>query len=1228
MSDRLGVASIPWGSLTVVAAFVSSTLLVQQAFQPLRPVEKERALPQQGAELEVEARLWGDPFAATRRFEADRNTRCDKLASSKKIRPAALSASATGATVLALAESVSAPQAVPLTAAITASITDAAAAPGASASVRARASAPDQRQPVAWAASLSSDCDEDATALRRDPAQLMRALDRNGNQDLTESLVVVVMVPGNAFVGAEESRRRTRYATLAGLQAQGHVPRDAEHFGLLEVALGSAGVGRSLRLPYELLSRQPTLRGDVAGDRSAASYAQVAVVWVDETALPPRKLDSVAALLGTLLQTPANLPAVLMRNGAPQANLPALALIGPSTSDALRTALGDLELAASRCLPPRAPGSGDPASERASARCKGTAPEVLDGYRLLAQARLFNASATASKNVMIELHDQKLETYIQERLTRINGTPASHKIDYRRTMATDDQVLRSMVIELQLRLPADLPRRVVLLAERDSLYAQALVSELRYRLTDTRSQQYNPRLQLETRYFFRGLDGATTFDSAAERPGASKEKDSSAATSAAVEWPEARDQLDYLRRLAISLKTSEAEPGAAGGPIGAIGLLASDVHDKLLVLQALHESFPDKVFFTTDLDARYVHPRTLGYTRNLVVASSLPLAFADATVQAGAPPFRDVYQSAVFLAAQQAACRQGKPCDALIATVAEAIRSPSVYEIGRQQAVPVAGYDHGERVRNQHVVHTGVALPMWLLLAGGLLFWPSTPALRSVQHWLTGGPPRQGDGPPVPRLSTALLAVLHLAVLAFALGSTVEFAAPGRLGLSGILLLTALVTGAALLLLLGRGAMRPLSANSAAPMPRWLAPVVGGLLVAGAALWVAWPATSDAPCTECEPAAWLEGVSAWPSHAVHLLALVALVCILDVQWNRTRERFDKDTRWLGLDPAVSNKPVAARFSRDWWLQHTIFSWSTPHGAAEQATVQIATLWPALAHRAKAMARIARTLIGYVVTIGLMTGLFFALSDGRVPEVPVRGPDHRSLVSMTLYAVLALLPMLMVAVADATLLTQRFIHHLDHGRSLYPDATLTRFAAKLGGPVQSALWLRRLAAVPWQRSYLVLPQRHTLFDNWIDVQLIGRRTAAVAPLIVGPLVLVALLVVARSRLFDNWAITMPVALAICAYLVWLVVLAVMLKRAAEKAREKALRRMQADLLWLMGAGSDWQPLVEPLKRLIDEVRNNQEGAFAPLFEQPLFKGLMVPLGGIGGAQLFDYLLLAR
>ena len=95
----------------------------------------------------------------------------------------------------------------------------------------------------------------------------------------------------------------------------------------------------------------------------------------------------------------------------------------------------------------------------------------------------------------------------------------------------------------------------------------------------------------------------------------------------------------------------------------------------------------------------------------------------------------------------------------------------------------------------------------------------------------------------------------------------------------------------------------------------------------------------------------------------------------------------------------------------------------------------------------------------------MIGLFYALSEGQVPEVPVRGHDHRRIVRSALYAVLLLLPLLMVAVADATMLTQRFIYLLDGGRSFYPEVILRRFAAALGAANQEK-WLSRFAAEPW------------------------------------------------------------------------------------------------------------------------------------------------------------------
>jgi hypothetical protein len=51
-----------------------------------------------------------------------------------------------------------------------------------------------------------------------------------GAGDLT---VIAALIPGASFMGVEEARRRTRYAVLAGLGAEGFVPKDSERMGLL-----------------------------------------------------------------------------------------------------------------------------------------------------------------------------------------------------------------------------------------------------------------------------------------------------------------------------------------------------------------------------------------------------------------------------------------------------------------------------------------------------------------------------------------------------------------------------------------------------------------------------------------------------------------------------------------------------------------------------------------------------------------------------------------------------------------------------------------------------------------------------------------------------------------------------------------------------------------------------------------------------------------------------------
>jgi hypothetical protein len=150
----------------------------------------------------------------------------------------------------------------------------------------------------------------------------------------------------------------------------------------------------------------------------------------------------------------------------------------------------------------------------------------------------------------------------------------------------------------------------------------------------------------------------------------------------------------------------------------------------------------------------------------------------------------------------------------------------------------------------------------------------------------------------------------------------------------------------------------------------------------------------------------------------------------------------------------------------------------------------------------------------------------------------------------------------------------------------------------------------------------------LLDNWLDFEIVARRTNAVAPLVICPFVVIALLLIARSRLFDGWALTWPVVVITGIGIGALIGLAAALKWVAEIARSTALERMNQDLRWLRGAGNHWAPLVGPFEKLIAEVEKSHDGAFASLVDQPLFKAMLIPLGGAGGAQLLDFLLMAR
>ncbi len=180
--------------------------------------------------------------------------------------------------------------------------------------------------------------------------------------------------------------------------------------------------------------------------------------------------------------------------------------------------------------------------------------------------------------------------------------------------------------------------------------------------------------------YLRGIDGKLPSDN-------KEEKETKATTDTTAqnnqsslrptEQTEGVNQADDLRRLAVLMQNLDIDLRKGGGEgLKAVGLLGSDVYDKLELLKALHPMIPEAVFFTNNLDARLAHPDEWKETHNLIVVSAHDLSLKGPYQQyQKVAPFRDSGQTALFEATLESMGKlqveDAKP------------KHPFIFEIGR-----------------------------------------------------------------------------------------------------------------------------------------------------------------------------------------------------------------------------------------------------------------------------------------------------------------------------------------------------------------------------------------------------------------------------------------------------------------------------------------------------------------------------------------------------------------
>jgi hypothetical protein len=816
---------------------------------------------------------------------------------------------------------------------------------------------------------------------------------------------------------------------------------------------------------------------------------------------------------------------------------------------------------------------------------------------------IINFAATADDEEIIA-RAKPVSAVEADEADRIRKIFAKASIQYYRTIASDRVLADALVRELERRGVAPehkvkgrteddaktievYPDHIALISELDSIYGQTL-PEIITKAFDGYAAQRGANSQIHSTSFvnfsyIRGLDGrlpprrsSAGEKSSDSKSGSGTETKQAANTTDDPEAAEGMGQFDYLRRLADQVRERDNHLRQMGeGRIKAIGILGSDVYDKLLILQALKPEFPDALFFTTDLDALLLTSPKSKYARNLIVASSYDLRLSDA-LQSDIPPFRSAYQTAAFFGAR-IAIQNGVQSQALnhdaeantTTALKRLINEARLFEIGRTGALALPADTSNSPPRDDNA---------------------------------SGRGPRPWCNSDILKCDTIMPQIATLYP---------EFKS-GSLASSGLL-------GAILLfgVFLSSRTLRQLCFARQGHATAWygvssagsISLVVVGLLglVVSFGLCTAWPAIAGFLTQHGvgEPMALFEGVSVWPTILLRAVSLGACVWLIfhtfqmletnlrdteaDMHLRRPHFWFFKRPYFRGRGRPLTRQLIDTLSLS--WFQPFIADryWSRDHD--ERPKVPILYLSVRYAYYGQRGWRFCRAAVGTLAMFAVWRLLQPIYGQ---PNAPIRGRVTQDVYGIvTMLDVIATL-FLIFLVADATLYSRSFIKQLSVFRSLWPKRTVALYQLKFG-----------LEAAD--------------LEDWIDIQFLAKRTKCITKLIYFPAVMFALLVVSRSQVFDSFTVIPTLVITQVISVAVIVGSVLALRAAAEQARAIAAENLTARIIAARGT-SGTKSRADQLEMLLARVENLREGAFAPLSSQPVVKAVLLPLLSYGGSVL--------
>jgi hypothetical protein len=1053
-----------------------------------------------------------------------------------------------------------------------------------------------------------------------------------------EALVIGVTMSAAPYAEDAEHRRRTRYAVLAGLERARFAPIDSRHIGYFlwnptddAVSHGlvptrvSEGPAHSLppqpqpslRLYRERIERRQL--GNVAAptvvpyewfqelpQSSSSNEHQntaILVLWLEEEAFRGTPLKKISELEQFLFAR---------GNGSKNKDEQIIQIIGPYSSDMLR----------------------DMVSE-------ATQEKTINQFNL-DNVHFYAYGASTPDDMLL-----KNLTFN----TNLHGFFEHFGIHLERTVASDETLAGGIANELRrrgIKPGPDGDAHLALISEWDTFYGQTLPEAVaaQFPPSTSRCRDDVGCQRIHKLTFLRGLDGQVPLAVEPEDRKQDKTTTQAEKKTSAVDFfktqtdtkdsdrPVGQGQFDYLRRIGERMHEIDKDLRKQNGKLNAVGILGSDVFDKLLVLRALRPKFPEALFFTTDFDEAYTMDSELPWTRNLIISSSFGPSLND-KLQGEIPPFRDSYQTSAFLATQLAI---GDYCNTRkVSTkhLAQQLTVPRIFEIERDGHVlpfasPTPENNDGDfsqdlRSCNNHSLEQAKSVP------------GRTKKMRQAKDLKLAS----DSGGFKHTLVTDMQTMRSVAETSEPLTKSVniqpdpdsERLFPTYEHSSRIILTGGLASTAAFVLAsLFFGKVRN---NAGVEIVLVFLGLAASTLIC--AYWDQFAASltqGGEGDVDGEPLAILQGVSVWPTVLLRFLGiLLALYFIWRAQSGLHKNiasiademhldpldnhsLLDKITRFF---PNIS-KEIACLFRERRSFSICLFLWHKLASALDlslgrnqtdpKASVNIQVSWKAYVNQEQFWRRFVRA---FLCTLLMFAFAFFVLTPLFGQAIAfTRSELAQKAYWRTTIPLVLLMQFLTFFVLDATLCCLLFVTKLKGAKAEWPQGTTDHFSR-------------------------LLRLQGDCVSEWIALNFVAKRTGSIVRLIYYPFVLIALLILSRSNLFANYAPSLTIYIALGISLSIVFGCAIMLCWAAKAARETAIENLTDEIIFAKGrctrdikscsgavrrSTGNNPRYAEQLETLLNRVDRLKAGAFSPFSQQPLVRAVLLPLGSFGWTALVE------